>query len=68
MLPLQSLVLLKEHLDLNYIMKWGWSLLNLNDGSENFVPFTKLKALVSKKQSHVQYSLIRGCSNIIQQD
>ena len=46
MLPLQSLVLLKEHLDLNYTMKWGWSLLNLDDDSENFVPFTKLKVLV----------------------
>ena len=46
MLPLQSLVLLKEHLDLNYTMKLGWSLLNLDNGLENLVPFTKLKVLV----------------------
>ena len=44
-LPLQSLVLLEEHLDLNYTMKQGWSLLYVDDGLENFVPFTKLKVL-----------------------
>ena len=42
MLPLQSLVLLKEHPDLNYTMKKGWSLSSLDVGLENFVPFTKL--------------------------
>ena len=33
MLPFQTLVLLKEHLDLNYTMKESWSLLSLDDGS-----------------------------------
>ena len=42
---LQSLVLLKEHLDLKYTIQWDWSLLNLDIGSENFVPFEKLKVI-----------------------
>ena len=37
---------MKMIVDLNYTMKYGWSLLNLDDGSEIFVPFTKLKVLV----------------------
>ena len=46
MLSFQSLVLLKEHLDLNYTMKSRWSLLSLDIHSENFVPFKNLKVLI----------------------